>query len=70
MDISRPVLLGSSYSGQVSDLPGRNGGVNEGTARMESVDGDATVKEIIDLLERVSIDGRSGKKFARTYLIV
>ncbi len=62
MDISHPVFLGSSYSGDVRDLPGhrRDGGRNQGKAKAEGAggdgDGDASVKEVIDLLERVSID--------------
>ena len=55
MDISRPVFLGSSYSGDLRDLPGHrreDGGRNQSNAK--SAGGDASVKEVIDLLERVS----------------
>ena len=56
MDISHPVFLGSSYSGDVRDLPGPGHRGDEGKAKDEGVgSGDASVKEVIDLLERVSI---------------
>ena len=53
MDISHPVFLGSSYSGDVRDLPGhRRDEANDQGAG--SGDEGASVKEVIDLLERVS----------------
>lgn len=57
MDISHPVFLGGSYSGQVKDLPrGREGSKDEGKPRVGSANGDVSVKEVVDLLERVSVD--------------
>jgi hypothetical protein len=58
MDISHPVLLGSSYSGDLKDLPGykrEDRGSRQGKAKGEGGGGDASVKEVIDLLECVSI---------------
>ena len=63
MDISRPVFLGSSYSGDLRDLPGNrrdDGGRKQSNAKSAGAGagagagGDASVKEVIDLLERVS----------------
>jgi len=48
MDISNPVFLEGSYSGRVRDLRGR-----EGKSRGRSANGEVTVKEVVDLLERV-----------------
>lgn len=56
MDISHPVFLGGSYSGQVKDLPRRrDGSGDEGKPRDASANGDVSVKEVVDLLERVSV---------------
>jgi len=68
MDISNPVFLEGSYSGQVRDLPGHRGEGNEGKPRVGSASGEVSVKEVIDLLERVSIDWYR-KKVCQTDLI-
>ena len=59
------MFLGSSYSGDVRDLPGhrRDEGRNQSQAKDQDAGGggggggggDASVKEVINLLERVSI---------------
>jgi len=59
MDISHPVFLGSSYSGDVRDLPGCSGGRN---GKDVGAGGGASVKDVIELLERVSIDVGCMKK--------
>ena len=56
MDISHPVFLGSSYSGDVKDLPGhrRDEANDQGAGGDGDEGGDASVKDVINLLERVS----------------
>ena len=68
MDISHPVLLASSYSGQVRDLPGRSGRTgSEGKPKERGLGGDVSVKQVVELLERVSMDppSRSRRKDGR-----
>jgi len=59
MDISHPVFLESSYSGDLKDLPvcrREDGGEAKGQRGSGGGGGggDASVREVIDLLERVS----------------
>ena len=68
------MFLASSYSGDVRDLPGPGHRRDEGKAKVEGAGGrDASVKEVIDLLERVSIysiDGRSSGEMTYTGSVI
>jgi hypothetical protein len=67
MDISHPILLGSSYAGEVRDLPGRSERGNESKPTDMGSCGYISVKEVVELLERVSLDCPLRRKNKRTY---